>query len=333
MQNLSAEILKRNYTNLSINMSQKNNLIYNENNKIKTLNKNEESRLNDSQGSKTTKSSSFTDSISLDTEIGDISAFKSLSPFILNLIYKQIIREDKTQKKHLVNFENQRNISEIQYAVLIDWIIHVHTYLALTDECLFLSVKLIIEFLARVDYFDQENFQLLGVACMLVSSKFIERSHIAIDELCSLCVKSYTKKQIIAFEHTLLLTLDFEIEQDNIINFFDLLALMFNFTLKEYYQGKFMLELTLLEINMLIYRKTIIAFSVAYLVMKMNIDRHPHYKKCFFYLKDRETTEKLLKECGREILQLFDNIQSSQYTSSIQKYANINFKQLMNKYE
>ena len=55
--------------------------------------------------------------------------------------------------------------------------------------------------------------------------------------------------------------------------------------------------------------------------MKMNIDKHPNYKKCFMFLKNRKVTELQVKLCGKTVLALLENVKKSPlYTSSLQKY-------------
>ena len=78
-----------------------------------------------------------------------------------------------------------------------------------------------------------------------------------------------------------------------------------------------MLDLSLLSK----YKKALLVLSIIYLVMKMNIDKHPNYKKCFMFLKNRNITEPQVKLCGKAVLILLENIKKcSLYTSSLQKY-------------
>ena len=100
-----------------------------------------------------------------------------------------------------------------------------------------------------------------------------------------------------------------------------MLSLIFNFNLKDYYLGKYLLEISLLDLNLFSFSRTIVAFSVTYLVMKFNIQNHPDYKKCFLYLSNKETEENQVKKCAKIILNLMENIQiTNEYTSSVQKY-------------
>jgi hypothetical protein len=55
--------------------------------------------------------------------------------------------------------------------------------------------------------------------------------------------------------------------------------------------------------------------------MKMNIENHSDYKKCFLFLSNREMEESQVKKWAKEILSLMEKIKiTNEYTSSIQKY-------------
>lgn len=304
--------------------TQKNNIINNKNPQ-KTPSDNA------SNDSHSTKANSFfeegdspTLKTSLNTPIASLPKFKSLDPSLLNSVYKQIIKEEsinsKLHPKLVINFSKQ-NINEIHRAILIDWLVNVHLYMGLSDECLFLTVKIVDTFISKVQCFHKSKLQLLGIVALLLSSKFIESFHPYMDDLCALCENAYTEKEILQFEKHVLQTLDYTLEQDSIVNFYDMLSLIFKFNLNEYYLGKYLLELSLLDTSFYKYGRTLIAFSVVYLVMKMNLERHPNYKKCFCYLKDRDSTEPQMKLCGKQILNLMEKTKEvNQYTSSLQKY-------------
>ena len=243
---------------------------------------------------------------------------------VLNSIYQQIINEDNSnnyQDQQIPNFQKQKDINEIHRGIVIDWLINVHLYFQLSEETLFLTVKLMDSFLARVENFTKNNFQLLGLCSLLIASKYIESFHLNIDNLVLLCEKAYSNSQIINFEKKLLFILDYTIIQDNLLNFFDLLSMIFKFDTKDYYLGKFLLELTLLDTSFNCYKRTLIALSASYLVMKIHIQKHPDYKQCLFYVKEAKCSENDMKFVGKKILVLMNNVKSSGfYFSCYQKY-------------
>ena len=153
-------------------------------------------------------------------EINELKQFKSWNSANLNAIYQNILTTDTENYLNIKpNFSNHLDIEEIHRTILVDWLINVHLYFKLNDECLYLTVKLIDSFLARTKNISKTKLQLLGICALQVSSKYIELIHPTVKDLIELCEKCYTKKEIISFEKKLLQTNNYIIEQDQIINY------------------------------------------------------------------------------------------------------------------
>jgi cyclin-A len=67
----------------------------------------------------------------------------------------------------------QQRITSHMRAVLVDWLIEVSDEFKLVTETLYLTVSYIDRFLS-VQSIDNSEFQLLGVACMCIASKYEE---------------------------------------------------------------------------------------------------------------------------------------------------------------
>ena len=239
----------------------------------------------------------------------------------------------------------------------MDWLINVHLYFKLSDECLYLSIKLIDIFLARTTNFTKNKLQLLGICSLQISSKYIEQLHPSINDLSDLCDKCYEKKDIIQFEKHLLQINDYIIEQDQVLNYYDLLCLILRFNIKYYYFGKMLLDLTLLDIDFYKYQKNTIVFSICYLILcnyKMiinmtdnfdifiNISGENNYKlnslqfPDSLYINDISNLDinsinylfsfypykdkKPVFDCCNDIINLYEKMRISKYNSAIQKY-------------
>ena len=286
--------------------------------------------------------------------INELKQFKTWNSSNLNAIYQNILANDKENYLHIKpKFNNHLDITNIHRTILVDWLINVYLYFKLSDECLYLSIKLIDIFLARTKNFTKSKLQLLGICSLQLSSKYIEQVHPSIDDLSDLCDKSYKKKQIVQFEKYLLQVNDYIIEQDHILNYYDLICLILKFNVKYYYFGKMLLDLTLLDIDFYEYQKNTIIFSVCSLViynskmvdnMTDNYDifreecQNEDYKLRMgdsfthgnenynsnlinyllsFYPSDNYS---LISECSRKIINLYENIKTSKYNSAIQKF-------------
>lgn len=65
------------------------------------------------------------------------------------------------------------HITEHYRCVLIDWIINIHMKFRLLPETLFITVNIIDRYLSH-KFVSKEELQLLGIAAMLISTKYEE---------------------------------------------------------------------------------------------------------------------------------------------------------------
>ena len=293
--------------------------------------------------------------------INELKQFKTWNSSNLNAIYQNIVSNEKENYLHIKpNFRKHFDINNVHRTILVDWLINVHLYFKLSDECLYLSIKLIDIFLARSKNFTKNKLQLLGICSLQLASKYIEQIHPSINNLSDLCDKCYKKKEIIEFEKYLLIINDYIIEQNPLLNYYDLISLILKFKIKYYYFGKMLLDLTLLDINFYKYQKNTIIFSICSLVIynsKMINDITDNFE---LYIQECQEEKHKLKifdfswrintgsddicditiinqlnylfsfyplkdyslviECTKEIVALYENIKTSKYNSAVQKF-------------
>ena len=65
----------------------------------------------------------------------------------------------------------QRDISSSMRAILVDWLVEVQENFELNHETLYLAVKLVDHYLARVQT-SKDKLQLVGATAMFIASKF-----------------------------------------------------------------------------------------------------------------------------------------------------------------
>ena len=291
--------------------------------------------------------------------INELKQFKTWNCSNLNAIYQNILANEKINYLSIKPlFSNHLDINDIHRTILVDWLINVHLYFKLSDECLYLSIKLIDNFLARTKNFTKNKLQLLGICSLQLSSKYIEQLHPSINDLSDLCDKCYEKKDIVQFEKHLLQINDYIIEQDQVLNYYDLLCLILKFNVKYYFFGKMLLDLTLLDIDFYKYQKNTIVFSICYLILCnyhminymtdnfdtfINTSNENNYKLNTFNCSMSYNVEEncdintiniinylfsfypykdktLVFECCKEIINLYEKMKASKYNSAIQKY-------------
>jgi len=93
----------------------------------------------------------------------------------------------------------QRDINENVRAILVDWIISVHAKFKLLPETLYLTINLIDRYFSIFNV-QKSDVQLVGVASLLIATKYEEIYPPTVKDFIYLTDNTYTRKQIIAME-------------------------------------------------------------------------------------------------------------------------------------
>ncbi|POM71383.1 Cyclin-like protein [Phytophthora palmivora] len=115
-------------------------------------------------------------------------------------------------------FAEQHGVRPKMRAVLVDWLVEVHQRFELEAQTLFLTVNYIDRYLAQAPVKSQ-RFQLVGVAALLIASKFEEIYPCDMDDLLYICERSYTKTDLIDCERDLLNVFKFNLAVPSVSSF------------------------------------------------------------------------------------------------------------------
>ncbi|KAF8886525.1 cyclin-like protein [Infundibulicybe gibba] len=94
--------------------------------------------------------------------------------------------------------------------ILIDWLLQVHARFQLLPETLFLCVNLLDRFLQR-KVVSLPKFQLVGIACLFIASKFEETLSPSVAEIAYLADGQYSVEEILKAERYILKTIDWDL--------------------------------------------------------------------------------------------------------------------------
>ncbi|MCQ2819352.1 MAG: cyclin [archaeon] len=237
-------------------------------------------------------------------------------------IYKDIKREQEEHPREILNLERHKGISQIHLAILFDWFVNLFYVFGYSDECLYTAVNIVKRFLNSKGNYSKEDLLLIGSTAMLISTKYVDRRPIALENILSKYNGMINKDKVKDYEINFLKSIDWNIKDDGRLACFDILCLTFNINKKEYVLGKFLLELTLLDISFDRHNVMLLSYSVIYVVMKYYIDNHQNYHMIYEYAKKVGINDKDIKKVAEEIFLIQSNITStkSNYTSSLEKY-------------
>ena len=254
-----------------------------------------------------------------------MSLFKQNDPQInseyLLEMYQNLLNEEKDLKNLFGYMENQADINEKMRAILIDWIIDVHFKFKLKSDTLFLTVWLIDRYLSEKQM-KRGRLQLLGVTSMLISCKYEEIYSPEVFDFVYITENSYEKKDIINLEFEILKMLEFNVTIPTSNNFYEIISSLLNFNTQEFYLGKYLLELFLLDYRSLKYKPSEIANTVCYIIFRYrnNNDIPLLEEGANDFIINYRNNAMAYRQCYGDISFLLENLESTQLLSVKKKY-------------
>uniref|UniRef100_A0A1J3IBP5 Cyclin-B1-3 n=1 Tax=Noccaea caerulescens TaxID=107243 RepID=A0A1J3IBP5_NOCCA len=138
------------------------------------------------------------DSVDKDNDLAAVEYVEDMYTF-----YKEVENESKP----LMYMQTQPEINEKMRSILIDWLVEVHIKFDLSPETLYLTINLIDRFLS-LKTVPRRELQLLGVSALLIASKYEEIWPPQVNDLVYVTDNSYSNKQILVMEKTILGSLE-----------------------------------------------------------------------------------------------------------------------------
>ncbi|CAH2054043.1 unnamed protein product [Thlaspi arvense] len=134
------------------------------------------------------------DSVDKDNDLAAVEYVEDMYTF-----YKEVENESKPQ----LYMHNQPEINEKMRSILIDWLVDVHVKFDLSPETIYLTINIIDRFLSLKPV-PRRELQLLGVSALLIASKYEEIWPPQVNDLVYVTDNSFSNKQILVMEKTIL---------------------------------------------------------------------------------------------------------------------------------
>ena len=239
----------------------------------------------------------------------------------INELYSNLLDEEKTlnAKPKYGYMKYQTDINEKMRAILIDWIIVVHDKFHLKSQTLYQTIWLIDTYLS-IKYIKRSDFQLLGLGCLYIASKFQEIYYPQLKDCVEETDGAYTKEDLLRIEKDILKTTNYNLLPPSQEDFYNIISKYFGFNEKQYYFGKYFMENSLIDYNMIKYSPSVIAVSCSYIVMKFfNISNY--HKLYSTRIIHEQCPQKIIKDTARELCFLVKNLNSSEFKAVKEKYS------------
>ena len=239
----------------------------------------------------------------------------------LKEMYHNLLLEEENIKSLFGYMKNQTDINEKMRAMLIDWIIDVHFKFKLKADTLFLTVWLIDKYLS-LKKVKRNKLQLIGVTCMLIACKYEEIYSPEVFDFVYITENSYEKKDIINLELEILVLLEFNVTVPTSNSFYEIISSILCFSVQEFFLGKYLLEMFLLDYRSLKYKPSEIADTICFIIVSHRRNNDISYlnESANSFIYNYTNNEMMYKDCSRDICFLLENLDSTQLISVKKKY-------------
>jgi G2/mitotic-specific cyclin 3/4 len=151
--------------------------------------------------------------------------------------------------KMLPNAHYMDNQTEIQWsmrAVLMDWLVQVHSRFHLLPETLFLTVNFIDRFLSN-KVVSLNKLQLVGATAIFIAAKYEEINCPSVLEIVYMVDNGYTIEEILKAERFMLSMLGFELGWPGPMSFLRRISKADDYDLETRTMAKYFLEVTIMD--------------------------------------------------------------------------------------
>ncbi|XP_052154430.1 cyclin-A1-4 isoform X3 [Oryza glaberrima] len=251
-------------------------------------------------------------------------------------IYKHLRVAEQTKKRPSTDFVEtiQKNIDTSMRAVLIDWLVEVTEEYRLVPETLYLTVNYIDRYLSS-KVINRQKMQLLGVACLLIASKYEEICPPQVEELCYISDNTYTKDEVLKMEASVLKYLKFEMTAPTTKCFLRRFLRAAQVcheapVLHLEFLANYIAELSLLEYSLICYVPSLIAASSIFLAkFILKPTENPWNSTLSFYTQYKPSD---LCDCAKGLHRLFLVGPGGNLRAVREKYSQHKYKFVAKKY-
>ncbi|NWU35087.1 CCNB2 protein, partial [Hylia prasina] len=203
--------------------------------------------------------------------VEDIDAEDWENPQLCSDYVKDIylyLRELELQQSVRPHYLDGRVTNGRMRAILVDWLVQVHSRFRLLQETLYMCVAIMDRFLQSHPV-PRKKLQLVGVTALLLASKYEEIFCPDIADFVYITDNAYTSNEIREMEMTILQELNFALGRPLPIHFLRRASKAGEADAKQHTLAKYLMELTLIDYDMVHHRPSEIAAAALCLSQKI----------------------------------------------------------------
>ncbi|ESW09449.1 hypothetical protein PHAVU_009G128200 [Phaseolus vulgaris] len=250
-------------------------------------------------------------------------------------IYKHL-RASEAKKRPSTDFMEriQKDINPSMRAILIDWLVEVAEEYRLVPDTLYLTVNYIDRYLSG-NVMNRQRLQLLGVASMMIASKYEEICAPQVEEFCYITDNTYFKDEVLQMESAVLNFLKFEMTAPTVKCFLRRFVRAAQGvdevpSLQLECLTNYIAELSLLEYSMLCYAPSLIAASAIFLARFILFPSTKPWNSTLQHYTLYQPSD--LCVCVKELHRLCGNSPNTNLPAIKEKYSQHKYKYVAKKY-
>ncbi|NXG13290.1 CCNB2 protein, partial [Grallaria varia] len=253
--------------------------------------------------------------------VEDIDAEDSDNPQLCSDYVKDIymyLRELELQQSIRPHYMDGKTINGRMRAILVDWLIQVHSRFHLLQETLYMCVAVMDRFLQNYPV-PRKKLQLVGVTALLVASKYEEILCPDVADFVYITDNAYTSQEIREMEMIILKELNFDLGRPLPIHFLRRASKAGEADAKQHTLAKYLMELTLIDYDMVHHRPSEIA--AAALCLSKKILGHDKWgtKQHYYTGYAEDSLLMIMKHMAKNVVKVNEKL--TKYTAVKNKYA------------
>ncbi|KAI1235076.1 G2/mitotic-specific cyclin-B2, partial [Lamprotornis superbus] len=253
--------------------------------------------------------------------VEDIDAEDWENPQLCSDYVKDIylyLRELELQQSVRPHYLDGRMTNGRMRAILVDWLVQVHSRFRLLQETLYMCVAIMDRFLQSYPV-PRKKLQLVGVTALLVASKYEEILSPDVADFVYITDNAYTSNEIREMEMVILKELNFDLGRPLPVHFLRRASKAGEADAKQHTLAKYLMELTLIDYDMVHYRPSEIAAAALCLSQKVLGHNKWGTKQQYYTGYAEDSLVMTMKHMAKNVVKVNEKL--TKYTAIKNKYA------------
>ncbi|XP_037376766.1 G2/mitotic-specific cyclin-B2-like [Talpa occidentalis] len=232
-------------------------------------------------------------------------------------IYQYLRQLEVLQSIH-PHFLDGRDINGRMRAILVDWLVQVHSKFRLLQETLYMCIAIMDRFL-QVQPVSRKKLQLVGITALLLASKYEEMFSPNIEDFVYITDNAYTSSEIREMETLILKELKFELGRPLPLHFLRRASKAGEVDVEQHTLAKYLMELTLIDYDMVHYHPSKVAAAASCLSQKVLGQGKWNVKQQYYTGYTENEVLEVMQHMAKTVVKVNENL--TKFIAIKNKYA------------